>query len=149
MPKIDFYILSTDNEQNHLFFVCRLIEKAYKNQHRIYIHVKDHATAYELDELLWTYREECFLPHHLYGEGPNPAPPIQIGCDIIKPDKHHDILINLHTAIPAFFTQFARVFEVINNNPEYQTAARERYRQYRAQGYDIRTHKLQATSIET
>lgn len=143
MPKIDFYILATDNENDYFDFVCRLIEKAYKNQHRIYIHAENRAMAHQLDELLWTYREDCFLPHHLYGEGPDPAPPIQIGFDI-KPDKHRDILINLHKTIPDFFTQFSRVCEIISNNPENQAAARERYRDYRAQGFNITTHKLQS-----
>jgi DNA polymerase-3 subunit chi len=143
MPKIDFYILSTDNESTRLDFVCRLIEKAYKNQHRIYIHTEERTLAHQLDELLWTYREDSFLPHNLYGEGPDPAPPIQIGFDI-KPDKHRDILINLHKNIPDFFTQFSRVCEVISNHPECQAAARENYRQYRASGYEITTHKLQS-----
>jgi DNA polymerase-3 subunit chi len=143
MPKIDFYILSTENEKHRLLFVCRLIEKAYQNQHRIYIHAKDRDMAHQLDELLWTYRDECFLPHHLYGDGPDPAPPIQIGFDI-KPDKHRDILINLHQTIPEFVTQFSRVCEVINNHPDCQAVARESYREYRARGYDITTHKLQS-----
>jgi DNA polymerase III subunit chi len=143
MPKIDFYILATDNENHRLEFVCRLIEKAYKNQRRIYVHAKDRDAAHQLDELLWTYRDECFLPHHLYGEGPNPLPPIQIGFDI-KPDQHRDILINLHSTIPDFFTQFSRVCEVISNDPDCQAAARDNYRAYRAQGHDITTHKLQS-----
>lgn len=143
MPKIDFYILDTDDEKNRLTFVCRLVEKAYRNQHRIYIHAEDQALAHQLDELLWTYRDECFLPHNLYGEGPDPAPPIQIGFDAI-PDKHRDILITLHQTPPEFFTQFARVCEVISNHPDAQASARNSYRYYRARGHEITTHKLQS-----
>jgi DNA polymerase-3 subunit chi len=143
MPKIDFYILTTDSETERLAFACRLIEKAYKNQHRIYIHAETQTLAHTLDELLWTYREDSFLPHNLYGEGPDPAPPIQIGF-AAKPEKQRDIMINLSTGIPEFFTQFARVCEVINNTPEAQAAARENYRHYRARGFEITTHKLQS-----
>lgn len=146
MPKIDFYILSTDNEASRFDFICRLVEKAYKNQHQIYIHAKDREMAYQLDELLWTYRDECFLPHHLYGEGPDPSPPIQIGFDI-TPDKHRDVLINLHQTIPDFFMQFTRVCEIINNNPESQAVARDNYRTYRTRGYHITTHKLQSIEV--
>jgi DNA polymerase-3 subunit chi len=142
MPKIDFYILSDPNPTSHLQLVCRLVEKAYKNRHRIYIHAHNKAQAYAVDELLWTYREDSFLPHNLYGEGPEPAPPIQIGFDAV-PEKHRDILINISHDIPEFYTQFARILECVPNDAQLQELAREHYRLYRAQGHTITTHKLE------
>jgi DNA polymerase-3 subunit chi len=146
MPTIHFYLLTTNTEMERLHFICRLVEKAYKNQHRIYIHTETSTLAHQLDELLWTYRDECFLPHHLHGEGPEPGPPIQIGYDV-TPEKHRDILINLHSDIPIFASQFSRVCEIINNHPEHQAFARENYRKYRTQGYNITTHKLQSVEV--
>jgi DNA polymerase-3 subunit chi len=99
--------------------------------------------AKQLDELLWTYREDSFLPHNLYGDGPEPAPPIQIGY-LVTPEKHRDIMLNLSTTIPDFYQQFARVLEIVSTEPDIQNAARENYRQYRTQGHDINTHKLQS-----
>lgn len=146
MTKINFYILASNNDIERLHFVCRLVEKAYKNQHRIYIHTDTRALAHQLDELLWTYRDECFLPHHLSGEGPEPHPPIQIGYET-KPEKHRDILINLHPNVPEFVSQFALVCEIIKNTPDHQALARDNYRQYRTQGYNITTHKLQSVEV--
>lgn len=142
MPKIDFYILPEANANARLLFACRVIEKAYKQQHRIYIHTEDKTEAHKLDELLWTYRDDSFLPHNIYGDGPDPAPPIQIGIDA-TPEKHRDILINLGTQVPAFYTQFQRVLELIAHDNTSQEAGRERYRAYRSQGFEINTHKLQ------
>ena len=142
MPRIDFYIIEDENPSSRLRLACRLIEKAYKNRHRIYVHADSQAQAHQLDELLWTYREDSFLPHNLYGDGPEPAPPIQIGFDA-NPDKHRDILINLSKDIPDFYAQFARLLEIITTEPEIQSAGREHYRQYRAAGNEINTHKLQ------
>ncbi len=142
MPRIDFYIIEDQDKSARLRLACRLIEKAYKNRHRIYVHTDSQAEAHYLDELLWTYRDESFLPHNLYGDGPDPAPPIQIGFDI-TPENHRDILINLSKNIPEFYTKFTRVLELASNESEQQSAAREHYRQYRAQGLDINTHKLQ------
>jgi DNA polymerase-3 subunit chi len=142
MTRIDFYIIEEANESARLRLACRLIEKAYKNRHRIYVHAEHQAQAHQLDELLWTYREDSFLPHNLYGDGPEPAPPIQIGFDA-TPDKHRDILINLSKDIPAFYPQFSRLLEIITTEPEIQTSGREHYRQYRADGHEINTHKLQ------
>ena len=142
MPKIDFYILPDANTHARLQLACRLAEKAYKQKHRIYFHAENIDMAHQLDEMLWTYRDDSFLPHNLYGDGPDPAPPIQIGFDAI-PEKHRDILINLHPQIPEFHRQFARILELISNDPTAQTLGRERFRLYRTNGFDINTHKLQ------
>ena len=141
MPKIDFYILSEGDNKTRLQFACRLIEKAYKSKHRIYIHTDDQKDAHELDEMLWTYREDSFLPHNLYGDGPEPTPPIQIGF-AVTPLKQRDILINLSSEIPAFFQQFNRILEIVSNVPATQESARERFKQYRGQGFELNTHKL-------
>lgn len=142
MPKIDFYILPEATANARLQFACRLVEKAYKQKHTIYIHAEDQSMAHELDEMLWTYRDDSFLPHNLYGDGPDPAPPIQIGFDAI-PEKPKGILLNLSTQVPTFHLQFARVLELIANNTSAQEMGRERYRFYRSQNFEINTHKLQ------
>lgn len=146
MPRIDFYIIPEESELARLSFACRLIEKAYKNRHRIYIHMENQADTHMLDELLWTYRDDSFLPHHLVGDGPEPAPPIQIGFRE-KPDKQRDILINFNHTVPEFYTQFARIIEIVSANATIQTISREHYRTYRSNGFEITTHKL-STSID-
>lgn len=140
--RIDFYILPESDANAHMQFTCRLIEKVYKQKHRIYVHTENQAAAHQLDELLWTYRDDSFLPHHLHGEGPDPAPPIQIGF-AVTPEKQRDILINLSLDVPLFYTQFMRVLEIIENAPASQERARERFRFYRTKGAEVNTHKLQ------
>lgn len=140
MPKIDFYILS---DTKRLEFACRLIEKIYKQQHRIYIHTDNSTEAYRLDEMLWTYSDTSFLPHNLYGEGPEPAPPIQIGYQT-TPEKHRDILLNLSANVPEFFQRFNRVLELVSEDAAIQEAARVRFRWYRAQHLEVTTHNLRS-----
>lgn len=142
MPRIDFYILNTGDFSTRLQFACRLAEKAYKNRHRLYIHTEHERDAHQLDELLWTYRDDSFLPHNLYGEGPEPAPPIQIGFGIV-PEKQRDILMNLSNDVPSFYPHFNRVLELVANDSNHQAQAREHFKMYRAAGYEISTHKLQ------
>ena len=143
--KIDFYILPETNTKARLELACRLIEKAYKNRHRIYIHTEHQQDAHLLDEMLWTYKDDSFIPHNLYGDGPEPAPPIQIGYTA-TPEKHRDILINLSREIPPFYKQFNRVLELIPSVPELQEKGRENYKMYRAEGCEITTHKLPVTA---
>lgn len=146
MPKIDFYILPDADTNARLQFACRLIEKAYKQKHYIYIHAEDRTMAHQLDEMLWTYRDDSFLPHNLYGDGPDPAPPIQIGFDV-TPEKHRDILFNLANLVPEFHSRFARIVELISNDPAAQELGRERYRLYRSQKCEINTHKCQTIEL--
>lgn len=137
MTQIHFYILS---DENHLLFTCRLLEKNYKQKRRMYIHTDNQKKAHDIDELLWTYRDDSFLPHHLYNEGPDNPPPIQIGFNY-TPEKHRDILINLSETVPEFYSQFACVFEVVPSDAVLQQAARVRYRHYQTQKNEIVTHK--------
>ena len=141
MTKVDFYILPYADKKAGLQFACRLIEKAYQQQHRIYIHVDTEKEAHDLDELLWTYRIDNFLPHNLYGEGPDLAPPIQIGFNI-APEKQRDILFNLSQTVPLFYPQFTRILELVPTDTAAQERAREHYRFYRDAKCEMITHKL-------
>lgn len=143
MPKADFYLLDTALPRDVMQFACRLVEKAWRQRHRIYCHMADTADAHALDEMLWTWRDDSFLPHNLYGEGPEPAPPIQIGTGV-QPAGHTDILINLsQQVLPDWHTQFTRILEIIPADETAQASARERYRQYREKHYPLQTHKTE------
>ncbi|MCE3238883.1 MAG: holC [Gammaproteobacteria bacterium] len=145
MPKIDFYLIPDQSEKERLLFACRFIEKVYKEQQRVYIHTETQTLAHQLDELLWTYREDSFLPHDIRHKERLPTSPIQIGFNA-TPEEQWDVLINLSTNVPEFYPQFMRVVELVSEDPIVQTAARERYKLYRMQGHTINTYK---TSIET
>lgn len=141
MTQIDFYILPDKSSKTRLIFACRLIEKAWKQNHQIYIHTKNQSDAETVDQLLWTFREDSFIPHNFYGDLRQPIPPIQIGF-AKNPETHHDILLNLHPEVPAFHSQFKRILEIVTNDTEEQQLARERYRIYRDAQLTINTHKL-------
>ena len=109
----------------------------------IYTDSKEEADR--LDTLIWTFKEESFIPHNLY-QPDEPFPPaIQIGCDI-TPNTHRDLLINLNLQIPLFYTQFSHVIEIVFSDPHVQQLARERYRQYREQGHELNTLKIKLAS---
>lgn len=140
-PKVDFYILNTSANEARLLFLCRLIEKAYLTKHRLFAYCEDKHRAEELDERLWTFQPESFIPHHLQGEGPTPPPPIQIGINT-PASPFHDILLNLTPSVPEFYYRFKRVIEVIDEVPEAKILGRTRYRSYQTQGCVIQTHHI-------
>jgi DNA polymerase-3 subunit chi len=141
MPKIDFYILPETGRIPRLQLLCRLVEKAYPEKHQIYIHASDQNEATLIDQLLWTYREESFIPHGFYGDNLKPIPPVQIGFQT-TPEDHRDILINLSDDVPSFYQQFSRILEIVSDDPEQKTKARDRYKIYRDQLCELTTHKI-------
>lgn len=141
--KIDFYILEGASAQKSLHFCCTLLEKAYVNEQRVYIQVNSNMDAERLDTLLWTYREDSFLPHNVYTSTDKNPPPLQIISQEM-PIGHRETLFNLSKEIPRDYDQFKQLIEIIYSDPEHQQLARERYKHYRDAGHDINTYKLKA-----
>lgn len=140
MTRVDFYILADSESQARLQFVCRLVEKAYKQQHRIYIHTDSEATSKELDLLLWSFKVESFVPHHLFGDDSTSAP-VAIGHGADCGD-HHDVLVNLSTSVPDFFSRFERCTEVVIQQDEVLQSTRQHFAFYKERGYPLNTHDL-------
>ena len=68
MTRIDFYSLTEDSGGDRFLLTCRLVQRARGDGLRVYIETADAPTARQLDRLLWTFRDESFLPHGLVGE---------------------------------------------------------------------------------
>lgn len=139
MTEIDFYVLDNVSPQGRAIIACRLVEKAFELGHRIYLHAADAASATALDAELWRFRPGAFLPHELL-DGANDAP-ILLGHGEPPTDERY-LLVNLAPEVPAFFSRFERVAEIVNEEPAVREAGRERFRFYRDRGYSLRTHKL-------
>jgi DNA polymerase-3 subunit chi len=142
--RVDFYVLSTTETRARFHFTCRLAEKVYRLNQRIYTHMNSAAEVRQLDELLWTFRDGSFLPHATLppSDEKNGSPePITIGHGE-QSAIAGDVLINLTDAIPAFFDQFPRVAEIVDSTPECRRLGRERFSFYRDNGYEPATHKI-------
>ena len=139
--RVDFYLLSHNGANAVLNLACRLIEKAYRRGHRIFALCKNQQEAEALDELLWTFKDDSFIPHNLQGEGPEPPPPVQIGFNS-EPRGFNDILINLTDEIPVFCMRFKRVLELVPADEDAKTISRNHYREYRNKGCELHLHEL-------
>jgi DNA polymerase-3 subunit chi len=139
--EITFYVLADSSAEARLGTACRLIEKTFRHKHQVYVQVSDRAEAERLDELLWTFKAESFIPHHLVGDGPTPPPPVRIGHGALPPEAR-DLLVNLGPTVPAGFERFRRVLEIVGGGEETREAARQHWRQYKQQGYAVSSHNL-------
>ena len=133
MTRIDFH----SNVPNKLAYVCRLVRKARAAQCKIVLLSNDRRELSQLDQLLWTFSEQDFLPH-VHATDPLAAQtPIILSDDDSLELPHHEVLINLCNHQPAHFARFERMFEIISADPADKTAGRERYRLYKERGYAL------------
>ncbi|ADJ27357.1 DNA polymerase III subunit chi [Nitrosococcus watsonii] len=141
MTKVDFYLLTSHQPQASKRFACKLTEKAYRLGHQIYIQTENQAQAQEMDELLWTFRQGSFVPHALINSEEADESPVLIGYER-EPEGKLELLINLCAEVPAFFSRFQRVAEIIGQDENHRHAGRQRYRYYRDHGCLLETHEL-------
>jgi DNA polymerase-3 subunit chi len=141
MTQVDFYILSDTSPNAGEVFACKLVDKAYHLKHTIYVNASNQPQAEHLDELLWTFNQGSFLPHTLNAQQESFAEPIVIGYPA-QSTPFHDVLINLDQEVPAFFSQFERVAEIVNGDDTARNQARQRYKFYRDRGYNLNTHNI-------
>tara|TARA_R110002073_G_scaffold2998_6_gene19991 strand:- start:3193 stop:3612 length:420 start_codon:yes stop_codon:yes gene_type:complete len=139
MTLVGFYVVQSAAPGQRLNVAARLADKAFQRGHRIFINAADEAQACELDELLWHYRPASFLPHGLLGQ--EHADTVAIGWGQ-EPEGHNDLLINLQLAIPPFFSRFARVAEVVTQEPDSLAALRQSWTFYKERGYQLEKHDL-------
>lgn len=139
MTQVDFYLVPGDAPENRLRFACRLTDKAYRLGNRVFIHTESAEQTRLLDDLLWTFQQNSFIPHDLYRDTANA--PVLLAHDA-EPDASSQVLINLAAEVPLFFSRFERVAELVNQDSEIRRAGRSRYSFYKERGYPLRTHEI-------
>ncbi|MCU7959249.1 MAG: DNA polymerase III subunit chi [gamma proteobacterium symbiont of Bathyaustriella thionipta] len=141
MTRIDFYIHKDDNNSPAYSTLCRLINKIWNQQLRGYIVTQNEAEAQHLDRLLWTFQENSFIPHGIVGQSNPQLTPILLGWRDDE-EQQADVLINLAAEIPAIFSRYERVVEIIDQDSKRREAGRKRFRFYKDRGYPLNTHQI-------
>ena len=143
MTRIDFYQI--DSDEAALLFACRLIDKIYHKGHKIHIHTSDKSQSEELDDLLWGFRPDRFIPHVICTENETEEEEVMVKISHDQePNDHRDILVNLSGSVPEFFSRFARVAEVVPLDQNSRDAARVNYKFYKDRGYELEYHQMKA-----
>lgn len=137
--RVDFYVVNGQQERDREVFACRLVEKAYKEGHRIVLCTSDEAQSYAIDNLLWSFSQGSFVPHSMdKDDADNPV----VICHELVGDTQQDLLINLNTQAPADPSKYARIVEIVNEDPERRALARQRYKMYRDKGFEVSSHNV-------
>jgi DNA polymerase-3 subunit chi len=135
MPRADFYLIAKPRfSEQPLLLVCELARRAFAAQQPTVILTRDFAQAEALDDLLWSFDEDAYIPHQLAGDDDDAhtavliAPP---GVDTaIRP-----LTINLREQCPPSCGE--RILEVVAADPAERDGSRLRWQEYRRLGFEV------------
>lgn len=144
MTRIDFYVLSDASSNSRLELVCKLAEKACGRAQKVFIFSSDRELLQALDVELWSFRRMSFIAHRLLPQAhllsSEDDDPVLLSSD--EPGGDRQLLMNLDSSVPSFFSRFERTLEIVNREPDIQKAGRDRYRFYKQRGYPLQHHNL-------
>jgi len=147
MTKVDFYLLGMESDSRERI-ACRLAEKAWRLGNRVYLFAPDKPAALRLDDLLWTFNQGSFVPHAVCERETNSGlsdfaadHPVLIG-HAEPPGTLNEVLISLSPEVPAWFSRFTRIAELVGATDDEKARGRQRFRFYRERGYPLETHQL-------
>ena len=123
------------------YAACRLAEKAWLQHHRVFVHTSSKDDARRIDELMWTFKQNSFLPHALFPAGHDDTVAVLVGDGAVPVDET-DVLINLTEEVPVFYRQFDRVAEFVDATEQARANGRKRFREYRDHGCAIESHNV-------
>jgi DNA polymerase-3 subunit chi len=159
-PRVDFYVGSAGGGDARLRLACRLVEKAWQSRQPVLVYSGDAALLERCDALLWTFAEDSFIPHERLDASvdtgrdaaaaaslpatPRPGEPAAaiLLATMLPPAVPRELLLNLDPAVPAFAAEFARIIEVLDDDPRTRELGRERFRAYRRLGAEPATHTV-------
>jgi DNA polymerase-3 subunit chi len=142
MPEVAFYVLTSEDEQQRLLFVCKLVEKVYRSGGFCYVLTDTDEQAQKLDDLLWTFRRGSFIPHQLYAGAEPPFENVILIGTSEPPESWQKVIVNLSTQFPQHIEHSERILEIVDDNPEIKSEGRQRYRRYQQLGFAPTHHNV-------
>lgn len=142
--QVMFYILNDDPNGSSFHHACYQAANAYRNNQRVFIFSENTEQAHRVDELLWSFEPDSFVPHNLAGEGPRGGAPVEISWQ--APGSRRPVLINLTREVPNFAGQFSTVIDFVPTDETLKQQARERFRSYRQLGFQVNNQTVASTT---
>ena len=140
MARADFYLIQKERfREDPLLLVCELAKRGYAANLPMLILARDSAQAEALDDLLWSFDPDEYLPHQIAGDDEDELCPILIATpEIDVPTR--PLLVNLRDGVPA--GTFDRVLEVVPADPSARGPLRERWKHYQSLGFELNKYDM-------
>ncbi len=143
MKQADIYLIKGSSFSDQVQFCCRLAEKAFKQNMTMHIQTSEAYQNEALNEALWSYKAESFLPHAV-GQGNAESAPITIDTSTLSHNNqgHRELLILLGQELPSNLNEFQRVTMIVPDQEELLSAARTNYKTLKTKRIDVKIHDL-------
>lgn len=157
-PQVMFYILpesapqasgelTITSEQAVWRQACIEAAKCYRNNQRVFIYTPNQEAAHQIDELLWSFDPDSFIPHNLVGEGPKSGAAVEISWQ--APTSRRPVLINLTDQVPNFGSNYSQIIDFVPSDEAKKQLARERFKTCRQYGLQVETQQVTLPSTQT
>ena len=140
MARADFYLIQKERfREEPLLLVCELARKAHDANLWTLVLARDAEQAERLDELLWEFDEDAYIPHQLAGDDEDQLAPVLIATpDTDTPMRA--LVINLRDE--PVNGSFDRVLEVVPADDSARGPLRERWKQYQSRGLELKKYDM-------
>jgi len=112
----------------------------YREKQKVFIYSQNQEKAHDIDEMLWAFDTNSFVPHNLKGEGPSYGAAVEIGWQ--APTGRRPVLINLTDTVPSFAHQFSKIIDFVPTDDTLKQLARERFKAYRQLGFTVGSQSI-------
>lgn len=140
MARADFYLIQKERfREEPLLLVCELARKAHDANLWTLVLARDDEQAQRLDELLWEFDADAYIPHQVAGDEEDELTPVLIATpDTDTPMRA--LVINLRD--DPVNGSFERVLEVVPADDSARGPLRERWKQYQARGLELKKYDM-------
>ena len=140
MARADFYLIQKERfREDPLLLVCELAKRGYAANLPMLVLARDSAQAEALDDLLWSFEDDAYLPHQVAGDDEDELCPILIATPEMEVPAR-PLLVNLRDGVPA--GTFDRVLEVVPADPSARGPLRERWKHYQSLGFELNKYDM-------
>lgn len=134
MAEIHFYHLTSTPLERVL---PKLLEKAVQGGFRSIVRVESEEKAEWMNNMLWTYDPNSFLPHGSTKDGFVEQQPIYITSGEDNPNNANLLIVTDHSEFPSG-AAYDRVIDIFDGSDiQLTTQARERWKKYKAAGHAL------------
>lgn len=135
MAEVWFYHLETKRLEDIL---PPLLEKCLERQWRVVVEAGSLERRDALNQHLWSYKEESFLPHGTSEDGFEETQPIYLTCKDENPNRSNVRFLVDRAPITSISNEYERVILVFDGkDPEAVSEARVSWKELKATGYEV------------
>lgn len=132
--------------QNDFVKAAEIIYECVQQRKKTTVLCKDQAQAEAFDEFIWAYPEDKFIPHNLYGEGPDAGTPVEIiwqsAYNSMTKLRNTAMVINLSQSFIDKHQGINQIVDFVPYEEALKVAARERYKRYKLAGCQLEYKNL-------